>query len=449
MSGDRAEGRGPWGARVLPGRVYYGWYIAIAAVLINFVAFGIGYYGLAVFLRPLQEAHDWSNGAVSGATGLYFAVTGLTMALVGASVDRRGAQRYLLAGITTMALATALIGEVSALWQLYLVYALLAAGSGMGVSVGVNTTLARWFVHRRAQAITISASGISLGGVVFAPLGTALIDSGGLELAAPVMGALLAAVGLPVVLLFLAWDPAELGQLPDGGAAPRRSAGRPQLSEAVQRRAWTVRGAARTPAFWAITVAFVLVLLAQTGFVIHQIAFLEERFESRGTAALTLSVTAAGSIIARSVVGVFADGWDKRRLAALLFLTQGVATVLLVQIDSRVATFALTLVFGFTIGNIYMMQSLLVGEYFGLVSFGAMFGVVSMASQIASGAGPLLVGALEDATGSYDTPFLVTAGLTLAAAVVVLLVRTPQAEAPPGAPRAEAAGQPRAVPGGG
>ena len=37
-------------------------------MVINFVALGIGYYGLAVFLRPLQEAHDWSNAAVSGAT---------------------------------------------------------------------------------------------------------------------------------------------------------------------------------------------------------------------------------------------------------------------------------------------------------------------------------------------------------------------------------------------
>ena len=121
-----------------------------------------------------------------------------------------------------------------------------------------------------------------------------------------------------------------------------------------------------------------------------------------------------------------ADGWDKRWVAVALFVLQGVATLLLIHIESRVATYLLTLTFGFTIGNIYMMQSLLVGEYFGMVSFGAIFGFVSMASQVSSGAGPLLVGWLEDISGSYELPFTVTAALTLAAAVVIVLVRAPR-----------------------
>lgn len=83
------------------------------------------------------------------------------------------------------------------------------------------------------------------------------------------MGALLAAVSIPVLLLFVARDPTDMELEPDGGVRPSRTAGRALLSDAVQLRSWTVRGAARTLAFWAIVVAFVLVLLAQTGFVIH------------------------------------------------------------------------------------------------------------------------------------------------------------------------------------
>ncbi len=86
-----------------------------------------------------------------------------------------------------------------------------------------------------------------------------------------------------------------------------------------------------------------------------------------------------------------------------------------------------------------MMQSLLTSEIFGYVSFGAVFGMISFTSQVSSGAGPLLVGLLEEATGGYETPFLVTAGVTLAAAVVVLLarpVRPPDGEASPAYPPA-------------
>ena len=49
--------------------------------------------------------------------------------------------------------------------------------------------------------------------------------------------------------------------------------------------------------------------------------------------------------------------------------------------------------------------------------------MISFTSQVSSGAGPLLVGLLEQATGNYESPFLVTAGITLVAAVVVLFAR--------------------------
>jgi MFS family permease len=90
----------------------------------------------------------------------------------------------------------------------------------------------------------------------------------------------------------------------------------------------------------------------------------------------------------------------------------------------------LTLIFGFTIGNIYMMQSLLVGEIFGLVSFGTVFGLISLAGQAGSGIGPITVGFLEDQTGGYTVPFTVTAALTYLAAFVVLFARPERRDEP-------------------
>ncbi len=98
----------------------------------------------------------------------------------------------------------------------------------------------------------------------------------------------------------------------------------------------------------------------------------------------------------------------------------------IVTFESTVLTYALVLVVGFTIGNIYMMQSLLVSELFGMVSFGTVFGLIGVASQTGSGIGPLAVGWLEDRTGGYSTPFTVTAALTFAAAGIIALARPPR-----------------------
>ncbi|MDW8048047.1 MAG: MFS transporter, partial [Chloroflexota bacterium] len=206
----------PPAARVLPRRWFYGWYIALACAALMFVGMGVGYYGLAVYLSPLKEAHGWSTTAVSGATGLYFSVMGLTSAFVGPRIDERGPLRFMVVGMLLCGIAASLIGFVRELWQLYLVYATLAVAIGMSAGVAINAIMTRWFVRRRARAMSISATGVSLGGVVLSPLISRLIDVGGLELAAPAMGALILAVALPVILLVIAWDPAEMGLHPDG-----------------------------------------------------------------------------------------------------------------------------------------------------------------------------------------------------------------------------------------
>jgi sugar phosphate permease len=320
--------------------------------------------------------------------------------------------------------SVSLIGYVDSVVQLYLVYTVLAVAFGLATSVSVNAVMTRWFVARRARAMSISSTGISVGGMVLAPLGSKLIDIGGLELAAPVMGALVVAVALPVILFVIVPDPAHVGLLPDG-LAPAAPPPRATLSDAVQLRQWTRPEAVRTQAFWALLVGFGIVLTAQTGFVIHQISFLEERVGSRSTAALALSVTAFGSIVARLAVGTFADRIDKKGLTIALFVVQGAAVAGVVVTDNVPITYLLTLVFGFTIGNVYMMMSLLVGEVFGTVSFGAVFGLVSLVGQTGSGLGPFAVGWLEDATGGYTTPFTVSAAATVVGAIAIASLRAP------------------------
>ena len=178
-------------------------------------------------------------------------------------------------------------------------------------------------------------------------------------------------------------------------------------------------------AFWTILVSFLLVLLAQTGFILHQISFLTDRLGSANAAALALSTTAFGSIVARFAVGQVADRLDKRVMTAALFAIQAFAVLGLLAFDSRVATYALVMIIGFTIGNVYMMQTLLVAEIFGLVSMGTVFSMISFAAQVGSGLGPFAMGWLEDVTGNYVLPFTFGAGLTLVAAVVILFARPP------------------------
>lgn len=419
----------PLAARFLPSKIFYGWYIALGCAAMMLVAGGVGYYGLAVFLEPLQEEHGWSNSSVSGATSMFFLIGGVVGAVTGPYIDRYGSRPFQIVGVIIMGALVMFVGGITHLWQLYALYAAIALGNGLASAVSINAMMSRWWIRRRARAMSISATGVSLGGVILTPLGAWMVERGGLSMAAPALGAAVLVIALPVVLFVLAFEPRDMGLLPDGDrseeealAAVQRS-GRQHLSLEAQSRVWTRAEAVRTVSFWAIIIGFVLVLMAQTGFVIHQIAFLEERLGSRSAAAFALSTTAFGSIIARLAVGTFADNVDKRWLTVGIFVVQATSVLLVLWIENSVATYVLILIFGFTIGNVYMMQSLIAAEIFGMVSLGAIFGLVTLAGQAGSGLGPFAVGLLEDATGSYDASFVVTALVTYLAAVVILFAR--------------------------
>ncbi len=208
--------RAPLAARIVPAGVFYGWAIAVAIGALMMVVVGIGYYGLAVFLNPLQEEHGWSNGAVSGAAALYFIASGIASALFGPLIDRHGPMWLMTAGFILVGLSAVLVGFVEELWHLYAVYLLLAIGFGMSSNVATNAIMTRWFMVRRARAMSVSATGISLGGVFLTPLGAKLVDIGGLELAAPVLGGLVLIVTLPVLWGVIAYDPRQMGLHPDG-----------------------------------------------------------------------------------------------------------------------------------------------------------------------------------------------------------------------------------------
>jgi MFS-type transporter involved in bile tolerance (Atg22 family) len=116
---------------------------------------------------------------------------------------------------------------------------------------------------------------------------------------------------------------------------------------------------------------------------------------------------------------------DKRRLALVLFLVQAGIYLLFAEVSGRAAFYAVALVFGFTIGNVFMMQSLLVGELFGLRSFGSVFGMLGLMVQPAAGLGPYAMGLLFEFFGGYEPALRVLAVLALLAASVLTRVKPP------------------------
>jgi MFS family permease len=319
-----------------------------------------------------------------------------------------------------MACALVGIGRVERVGELYLLYPLMAAGFAMSAGVPTSAIVTRWFVTRRAFAMSISQTGVSVGGIVLVPLASGILLRDGLAATTGTLAVLVLSVALPIVVLVLRSDPVPHGLLPDAGRAPPPE--HPFLSAEVQQRPWRTREALRTGPFWTLAGAFSMVLFAQQGMSVHLIAFLREPLGA-GSAALAISAMAAGSVVGRLIVGSFADRVEKRLVAVALVLVQSGAYLVLSAADGPVGLFAASTALGLTIGNLFMFQSLLVGEIFGSASFGTVLGMLTLISQVVGGLGPFALGLLSQQFGAYQPAIRMLVVLTLISALLLTRLR--------------------------
>lgn len=140
--------------------------------------------------------------------------------VVGGLVDRHGPRGVLTYGVLTMAGAVALLGLITAPWQLFIVYAVMATSWSCLSSTGLSSTRLPWFGRRQALAMTLALTGASVGGMVLVPILVALTQRHGFQFATIAVSVALLAIGLPLVWLVIGGrpTPAQVGR--DGGSGP-------------------------------------------------------------------------------------------------------------------------------------------------------------------------------------------------------------------------------------
>src|SRR3954469_23611535 len=107
---------------------YHGWRVVLACFVMAVFSWGFGFYGQGVYLAELQRLTGWPTSLIAGASTAYYLLSAVLVAFVSDCVARLGPRRFLLAGTACLALATAGVGLVTAPWQLFLVYLLMAFG---------------------------------------------------------------------------------------------------------------------------------------------------------------------------------------------------------------------------------------------------------------------------------------------------------------------------------
>lgn len=378
-----------------------GWRVVAGCFIVLSTSSGLGFYGLAVYLNAFSRERSWDVAAVSLATTLFFLVGGAVGLYVARLIARHDVRYVIVGGGVLGGVALAAVGQVQELWQLYAVYCIFAMGFAAAGLVPVTTVVTRWFHVRRSVALSIASTGLSVGGVVITPAAKWLLDSRGLEAGTPVLGAVFIIGVVPFALWMILPDPQSRGWQPDGertvvGVAPVTPTGM-VFHEAVRHRF-----------FIAVTIGYVFALGSQVG-GIQQLVRLAESRTDRSTAALATLFLAGTSVIARLIGGRLTMRIPMMAFTLAVVAMQACAMAILAFASSVWVLIPAIILFGASIGNILMLQPLLIAERFGVRDYPRLFSRSQFVGTIGVAGGPLLLGWLHDAFGGYRVSYVVAA----------------------------------------
>jgi MFS family permease len=385
---------------------YRGWRVVLACFLMAFFMFGFGLYGQGVYLAELQRAHGWPGALVSSASTFSFLLSAVLVIFTDDLLARMGLRALILSGLIALGASTALLGLMQSPWQLYVAYALMSVGwTGMG-SVVIATVLNTWFERRRGLALSLAFNGATCGGIILVPVLLALSSSIGFRSAMLGASIVMVVLVLPVVIVFTRWPVGaslhSAGRASNGGAA--RHSRRTLLANA---------------SFWTMVLPIAIALLAQMGFIIHQVTFLEPLI-GRASAGLAVTIMAAMAVVGRLTLGLFVDRLDPRLACAASMTSQAAALLVLLQSHSPAVLLMCCAVYGFSIGNMITFPPLIIQREIGSTAFAAAMGLGTSISGIVSAFGPGIVGFVHSVSGDYTMAFAMCVVLDVVAAGIVL-----------------------------
>ena len=404
--------------------VYYGWYIVAATMFISFVGVGTR-QGFGVFVIPMSEDFGWSRGTISLAASLGVLLNGLIQPFMGVLLDRFGGRKLIVFSLILLGFATISLAFTFHILYLIFVYGILSSVALGGMSITTTgAMLSKWFRRRRATALSLSSAGLSMGALILVPFAMYLLLATNWRITWAVLGLLVLLLALPLAIVFLRDDPAKLGLLPDGDAAPPEEAdGKKGKSARGPLEADGWRESFRSMPIWQMTASYFVCGATTSMLSVHFVPYALALGVSPGRAALAFGLMMALNVVGAIGAGMLSDRFSRKNLLALTYFVRGCAYILLLVLPGEMSLWAFASVAGFSWIASAPLTTSLTADVYGVKAIGTITGVTFLFHAVGGFFAILLAGYLFDLTGSYTLPFAIAGVMLFPAALSAFTIR--------------------------
>ena len=371
-------------------------------VLVCAVGIGVGvsslpFYTQGLFIEAWIADFGWTRAQASlGILGSTLALAAV-LPFIGSIVDRYGLVTPVMISLLGLSLAYVLLGMFVQSIATFVILAMLQAILGSASSpLAYTRAINAVFNKQRGLALGVALSGAGVAATFGPTLISNAIDAFGWRGAYYAMALFTLVVGAVIILVLSRLNGAKTAVNIDMEAANRD---------------FLVAKASRT--YWTIMAAIFCLSLGLGGLMIHFVPILLDVGFATNAAVKIAGVIGIAVVLGRLLVGFAVDRIFAPRVAIAILLACISGVLALALLGSVVAVPA-AFVIGFSVGAEVDLIGYLVARYFGMHTYGQIYGRQYSTFLIATGLSPVILGAVRDATGTY------TASLFTAAAFMVI-----------------------------
>ena len=383
----------------------------------------------------------WDIGTLSIAVTAGTWCSGVLAPLAGAMADRYGPRVLTTLGLVVVGCALLALSAVntSTPWPFFAAY-IVARTVSNPFLIGIVPRAATVNFFRRRRGVTLAINGMArpVGGAINIQIISLIAATHSWRASYGYVGLFMLVLTVPVFFI-MRRTPEEIDMLPDGerptpgseavaqSAGGRRAGRRPPA--ATQEFSWTVREAMKTRAYWCIAGTAVLAIIASAGLGYILVPFLVSEAGPGLSKPQAVGVGSLGAVLAMTTLawGFLADKFGPRPCMVMTISGAVLSGVFLATgVHSVWTAYLFAVLWGFFSNTVGTLEHMLLAQYFGRGSFGAILGSLGPIQTGALGASPVFGSYLLTFTHSYTLVFIILMAMYAGAGMLILLAKAPR-----------------------
>lgn len=397
-------------------KVFYGWWIVLGAAIVLAVMGPASVAVANLFQLPVTEEFGISNSQFAISNSLVLGVGIFLSPIISKKLATGNFRLIYSIAVIVYALAYMGFGFAPNIYVFYLLSLLVGFGYTTTTIIPVSMLMNNWFVKKRGLALSLSLSGLGIGGVIFSQILTPLINNVGWRQTYLIYGVIMLVVTLPIVLFVFKPRP-ELMNLKAYGTEELNVSNKDD-KEQIQAKRKQATGAKTgiTPFFILLMLGAVLVGLVNNG-GLGQFPPVLNSLHGATQGALIISIYSAVGIAGKIILGNINDRYGT--VASTIYASVLLVLTYLVMIFAGNFVLAIIMAILFGLGNAIGTVSppLITSAIYSADDFPKAYGYVQSGVQLGMTVGSLVAASIADFTGTYTVSWIF---LAIASALVGL-----------------------------